>query len=705
MDDPARKSQARPRPTFSRRRRWFFRLIALCIPLLPLLVGETICRFFGYGGYPPVLRALGTNQGKTYYGSNQPGLSTFFFQNLTIPGSMEEQVFTMPKRPGTVRVFILGESAARGFPQPRNLAASSFFQAMLEDVWDDRQPEVLNLGTTALASFPLMYIAREVLRLDPDLVIVYAGNNEFYGAHGVTSVHSFGQSTLAMKTFRFLRRFALVQWFTDVRTRGRQDEGDTGRARTLMERVIAESQIAPDDPCRAAAARNLENHLTGVVEQCRARGVPVLVCTLPSNERDLAPIGQDLAPTLPADQRRRFDDLLKQGQSLLADDPAAALESLREAERLWKKNAALQFTIGRCLTALGQHQEALTYYVEAQDLDTMPWRAPAACNDSVRRAADAGAALCDLQAVFRRNSPGGAIGWELMDDHVHPALAGQALIARTWLHAMTRLPGPLHVDPARVERLPGDEAYAGRLGANLYDRYGVAHRMRSLLEAPFYRRNNEAALHRFEAICAEYESRMSPPVLDASRRWQDPHIHRGGLRPIAGMVGQALMGAGDYAAADPLLTVARNQVPPYSVWNLEFTWSALQCRRHLRTAPLPEDLALARELLEHGETFRRVTGITPPAMRSYLGLTYNLLDQHERAIEHLGEAVRYVQGPEGLEVVQALVDSLLKTHQRDRAIHLLQMPVRDPQLREACRAMLDALNAQSGRTARESSGS
>ena len=678
----------------SRRRRWIFRLLALSIPLLSLAIGEIICRFSGYGGYPPVLRKLGTLDGRAYYGSNQRGLSTFFFQNLTVPGSMEEQVFTMPKDPGTVRIFVLGGSAARGFPQPRTLAASSFLQAMLEDVWEDRRVEVLNLGTTALASFPLMYILDEVLELDPDLIIVYSGNNEFYGAHGVASVHAFGQSTRAMRAFRLLRRSAVAQWLTDLVTRRPPQRAPGERGRTLMERVIADHQIAPDDGRRAAAARNLKNHLTHVVERCDGQGVPVMVSTLPANERGLAPIGEDVRPSLGEEQRNRFERLLEQGRGLASDDPAAALAALTSAAALYDEHAGMHFLMGRCLTALGRHQEALTEYTLAKDLDTMPWRPPGACNRAVRRAAEQGAILCDLESEFRKNSAGGAIGWELMDDHVHPSLAGQALIAAAWLRSMAELPGPVRVDPADVRLLGPWEAYAQRLGANLYDRYGVANRMLHLFEAPFFRKNNLAALQRFEPICNEYEAQMSPAVWAAVRRWQDPNVHRGGHRPITSLVGLALMEEGDYEQADALLSIARRAVPIYSIWNLKFTWQALECRRRLRRAPLPEDLALAREMIANGETFMRVTGVGPPPIHRYVGLAYNLLELHEPAIRHLGEAVRYVQEPQGLVVIRALTESLVKTGQIDKARHLLQMPVRHPQLREACRALLAEIDAE-----------
>lgn len=709
-------STAKPR----RRRRWLFRLLAIGVPLLPLVVGEVLTRRWGYGGYPPVLKALGVADGRTYYGSNQAGLSTFFFQNLTVVGSMEEQVFISPKPPGTIRVFILGESAARGFPQPRSLAASSFFQAMLQDLKPDHRIEVINLGTTAIASFPVMHILDEALRFDPDLVIVYCGNNEFFGAHGVASVHAFGRSTAAMKAFRFFRSFGLGQWITDVATRRGPSSDGEKRDRTLMEQVIADAQIGPDDPRRAAAAENLERHISYMVHRCRDRGVPAIVCTLPANERDLAPIGAEAPPPLAPEAAARWGALLAEGRRLTTEDRPAALAALEKAAGLYDRSAALQFAMGQCLTALGRDDDARVCYAQARDLDPMPWRAPSALNDAVRRVAGTGGELCDVQAAFAARSPGGAIGWELMDDHVHPNLAGQALIAVLWLEVMTRMHELLRVDAAVIAnvwmsgapaelngsafptvaavpdrrdggptgRLPPWQDYAARLGDNFYDRYGVAHRMISLLRAPFYRANNEEALQRFEHICADYEALMPPAALEAARRWQDPNVHQGGHRPITGMVGQALMAAGDDEEADRLLTIARRNVPTYSVWALECTWDALKCRARLHPAATRADLALAREMVDSGETLMKVTGTKPPAVRRYVGLAYSRLGEHGPAIAHLGEAVNFVKTIDDFEVVEALALSLVKTGQRDKARRLLTMPVRDPALAEACGQLL-----------------
>lgn len=673
-----------------------FRIVAVLLSLSPILIGEAICRLAGYGGYPPVLKKMKEYRGTQYVGTFQPGINTFFWQNLSTTGSMEEHVFVTPKPKGRTRIMTFGGSAMRGFPQPKPLVSTSFLEAMLKDLWPGRDLEVLNFGTTAVASFPVMYILDEALEYEPDLVIIYSGNNEFYGACGVASLHAFGQSTWTMKAARAFRKTGLGQWFADVRTRQAPEAApaDDDRAKSLMECVIADGRIGPDDARRAAAADNLRNHLTTMVAACTARDVPVIICTLPANERDMAPLGRDLEPTLDAAALKRFEASLADAVRLMPTSPAEAIKPLEDAVSLDPQHARAHHLLGRCLTALGRDDDALSHYKRALELDPMPWRAPGTLSDVVRRVAnDGGAILCDLEADFREASPGGATGWELMDDHVHPTLRGQALIAESLIKRMSQLTGPLRVDRATAAQQPTWDVYAKRLGENEYDRFGVEHRMRTLFRAPFYAESNPEALARSERLCAEYEKGFSESEIEAIRYWQKPETHSGGFRPITGFVGAVLMSEGQFEKADRILSIARRSVAEYSLWNLELTWRELMARRRLRSELSADDIALAKAMIDDGETMYRATGVRNAELSRHLGLVYHLVGDHTRAIPDLNTALKSVVDMSGFEVVQALVDSLVRTGQTDSAIRVLKSPVKDPRLSQACQTLLMRLQS------------
>jgi hypothetical protein len=618
------------RQDLSRGRRWIFRLLAAGLGLLPFLIAETAARLAGYGGHPPILKPLESYNGRTFVASYQPGVDSFFRRGKSVTGGMHEQVFLSPAQTGTFRIFCVGGSAMQGYPQPRMLSASSFLQAMLSDAWPEREVEVINLGTTAIASFPVMHILKEALKHDPDLVIIYSGNNEFYGACGVASLHAFGRSTTAMRLVRAIRASAAVQWLEHRIARA----ADTGASteedrRTLMEQVVVEKQIGADNLLRRAASANLNRHLRSMIHLCRQEGVPVLVSTLPANERDLWPIGGDLQPSLPFAGQLRFQQLIENAEAGMETDPEQAIALLQEAHALYSQHARSCFLLAKAFDAAGRTADARASYAQSRELDTMPWRAPTRFNTVIREAAAGeGAILSDLQRAFADHSPGGAIGWDLMDDHVHPSLQGQALAAETWMRSMTELSEPLRVDPAVFEQLPDWTVYAERLGANRFDAYATARKMANLFEAPFYRRSNPQGLQRFEEKIHEIVDPMKGAELTAIRYWRDPETHQQSLRPITGIAGAGLMTEGRYEEADRLLCIARRNVSLYSIWRLELTWKALECRIKIHGRLRPEDLSLAEELINDATNLRRATGVSTPKLEQYIRMSSNLVKQY-----------------------------------------------------------------------------
>jgi len=596
-------------------KRAVFMAVTLAIPLAALGVVEGVLRLAGWGGYPAFLRVAGTLPSGASVALVEPAASKpYFFANPTRPGYAEETNFLMPKPPGTVRIFIVGESAAKGYPQPRNLSMQSFLQAMLADAWPDRTVEVISLGTTAVASFPLVYLVRDAVRYDPDLFVFYVGNNEFFGAYGVASINSFGtMPTWALPWMRGLRGLAVVQAAEGL-VRGKADE-----SRTLMEQMVAQTVIEADSPLRAAAARNLETHLGRMLDAVAAAGVPAVVCTTAANESGLAPLGGDSA-------------------------------------------AATRFAEGTRLAAAGEREAARAAFLEARDLDTMPWRPIAATEAAIRRAAEGrDVVVCDVAETFRRLSPEGATGWDLLDDHVHLSLRGQAEAARAVVASMAGLSPPLQVEPATSAALADWRAYAGRLGANDYDEYRVNHTLRTLFGVSFMKRTNAAAHARFDTACREAEARMAAPVREAAREWQSMRPHAGGLRPITGMIAKVMMREGRLAEAERLYAIAQTQVPDYTSWYLEYVYFRLACRERLAGGLSAAERDEAAAAIAQGQfLLRRGFSQTGLAER-YVGRLHQLKGEWAEAIPFLRAARGRMANEDRVACDQALVLSLLKT--------------------------------------------
>lgn len=647
----------------SGRRIIVFRLVCILLPFLLLASLEGILRLKGLGGCSPIIHPIGATERGELIITDPAGAASWFFANRKRPGYNEQYSFYEPKPAGTIRIVLVGESAMKGFPQPRHLAASAFLSEMLKDVWPDRKVEVINLGTTAVASFPVLGIMTEALKYEPDLVIVSTGHNEFFGTYGVASIGWAGGKPWMLRFTRFVHSLALVQAMEKVLpSRGAEEN------KTLMETMMGRSYVGPEDWRRRAAANNLEHNVGAMIDRCQARGIPILICTQPSNERDLAPVGADKLDVLDGAKQAEFNRLLAAGMAALPQSPGVAFDQFQAALGITTKHATAQFYTGKALFALGKYSEALAYFTQARDLDTMPWRTPSRSQEAIRRAAaQHGALICDLENAFRGASPGGAIGWELMDDHVHPTLQGQWLAARTWVECLTNLNGQLHVSSEGYGHLANAEEYARRLGDNPFDRYAVAHMMRVIFNISFMRETNPQAYARFNELATRIETNYPTEVQTVMREYQTATPHAGGKRPITGMVARVLMREGKYAEALDLLRIAQNAVPDYTSWHMEYVYFALACQEKLQGSLSGEDKTLALEEIKQGRFLLQHGYSDFGLAERYLGRLHQLCGEFEEAIPYLLASRKKLNRTDLVAADQALVVSYLKTGHPEEA--------------------------------------
>jgi tetratricopeptide (TPR) repeat protein len=312
---------------------------------------------------------------------------------------------------------------------------------------------------------------------------------------------------------------------------------------------------------------------------------------------------------------------------------------------------------------------------------------------AVRAAATDGAILCDMEAAFRAESPGGAIGWELLDDHVHMSLRGQALFARTLLGTLASLPPPLRVERSVLDQLPSWEDYAERLGHSVFSDYLAVTHVRRLFDIPFMRRHNEAAFRRFDEELGRLVAGLSPLDSTAVARWHDPGMHGATERPVEFVVGVYRQAAGDHDAAARLYRVALGSVPTLSLWRLELAWRLLVCNRHLHPAPTAEDVQLLEQAIGIGELMRAQAGARTAEVCRYLGLAYNLAGDHRGAVDCLEVAASRAAGAEGWEVMAALADSYRELGRQDLAVGTLDRALSDPGMAAAARRMRDEITA------------
>ena len=86
-----------------------------------------------------------------------------------------------------MRIFVFGESAAEGDPQPV-FGLPRMLQAMLSLRYPGVRFEVVNAAMTAINSYAVLPIARDCANADGDIWVIYMGNNEVVGPFGPGTV-------------------------------------------------------------------------------------------------------------------------------------------------------------------------------------------------------------------------------------------------------------------------------------------------------------------------------------------------------------------------------------------------------------------------------------------------------------------------------------------------------------------------------------
>ena len=213
---PARKKVSSTVKAVAGWRLWLFRLlVTVGVPAVFFVILELGLWLAGFG-YPTNFLLPSSNDGqKTFVENNQFGWR-FFGRQM----AREPYPFSISRaRPAnTIRIFVFGESAAYGDPQPR-FGLSRMIQAMLGLRYPGTRFEVVNTGMTGINSHTILPIARDCAAANGDIWVLYMGNNEVVGPFGAGTV--FGpqapplplvRASLALKATRTGQLFdSLVQ--------------------------------------------------------------------------------------------------------------------------------------------------------------------------------------------------------------------------------------------------------------------------------------------------------------------------------------------------------------------------------------------------------------------------------------------------------------------------------------------------------------
>lgn len=445
------------------------------LPVLLLVVLELVLRLFDVGFSP-----------RFWVAGNEPGTvktNYEFARHYTSRKNPPRPFFaqmTVAKPADTVRIFLLGESAAFGTPDPA-FGPARVLQLMLEERFPGKRIEVINAAMMGIDSFVLRRIARECAEYEPDLFIVYTGNNELIGLHvpGADTPGIWANRRLAL--FKdWCRATCVGQLFCRV-----ANACNPSAPQDMS--FLRRQRRAGDDPRTARVLGNFRANLEDVVKM---GDFPKILSTVAVNVRDFPPLGSLHRPGLLEDQLKLWNEAYAQG---MAEEQghryASAVVHYQTAAALDHHYAELHFRLGRCFKALNNAEKAREHILRSWELDTLPFRADPRINRIVRELtaayADKGVALCDIEAAFGRH-PTAQLqlpGRELFYEHVHTTFTGTHWLARQLAEATEKVLHQTLGAPAGDGWMPQDEC-ARRIAFTALDEYNIAQAMTKLYSNP-----------------------------------------------------------------------------------------------------------------------------------------------------------------------------------------------------------------------------
>jgi tetratricopeptide (TPR) repeat protein len=423
--------------------------------------------------------------------------------------------FVIPKvkPPDTIRVFVFGESAAFGDPQPE-FGLCRVLEALLEGRYPDKHFEVINTAMTAINSHVILPIARDCAAQNGDFWVIYMGNNEVVGPYGSGTV--FGPQAANLALVRAGVAFKA--------TRIGQALGNL--VRHVQKRPVNQSEwggmtmflhnhVRQDDPRMSTVYTSFGHNLNDIIDAGLGSGAKVLVSTVARNLKDCGPFASEHRPGLSAEELSQWDNFYQTAIRAQQEGRAAdAIGSFQQASQIDDTFAEAHFRWGQCLLTLGQDEEGSRQFALACDQDTLRFRADSRINNIIRHVATngerEGVQLVDSEAAIAMQSPHGLAGDEYFYEHVHLNFEGNYLVAR----ALAEQVG--HALPPNAEHpWPTADDCARRLGWNDSTRRAGEMDVLSRLNDPPFR---EQASHRqqYQRLLQQIEqlqSATSPAAL------------------------------------------------------------------------------------------------------------------------------------------------------------------------------------------------
>lgn len=436
-------------------------------------------------------------EGRAHYQDNPDFADQFYPPSLNI--GPRENTFAVERGPELIRVYVLGGSAAMGFPH-RNHGVDRLLAAQLRAALPSRKIEVVNTAMTSVNSHVVYAVARSIPENSADFAVILMGNNEVVGPYGPgTFNQNFLTNINLIRGIQALKRTRIWQALDSLMQQVRPTDAMRDLEWEGMQ-MFTSHGVVHDDPRMESVYGHYEDNLIDIIETLRNKGMHVLLSSVPVNLRHSAPFLSMHSPEFSDDQLDQWREFMSRGaQDSDKENWGEAVTHFQAALEIDPDYADTHFRLATAFENLGEFAKAKTHYARALDLDALRFRADSKINHIIQAVADRFESdvlsFIDSAAAFEKASEPYQTGWNLVLEHVHYDFFGNHILAAEISRSIMRnLAAADDYQP-----LPGVEV-ARRVGFPNHDTIDEIKNLQGMIQhPPFPGQGNYTELRNFLA--------------------------------------------------------------------------------------------------------------------------------------------------------------------------------------------------------------
>ena len=291
------------------------------------------------------------------------------------------QEFPAVKDDKTYRIFCVGGSTTFGRPYSDKVSFCGWLRAYLQAADPAHNWEIINAGGVSYASYRVARVMNELAHYQPDLFIVYSGQNEFleersYGALADLPDWLINLNAVLSGTrvYTVMSR-AINSLLKGSPVKATQKYRLSDDVDTVLEHSIGPQSYHRDEVLKKHIMTHFRLNLERMARIAREAGADIIFVKPAIDIRDMSPFKSEHADKLDSKALRAWQDLYDRAAAQeKAGNHTEALNLYHQAMAIDDSYAELHYRIGGILFAMGKYDEAERSFRRAVEEDIAPLR-------------------------------------------------------------------------------------------------------------------------------------------------------------------------------------------------------------------------------------------------------------------------------------------------------------------------------------------